>query len=356
MITQNVIRLSKLFLWPEPGRFQAYPEFLRSVDPNEKYLHMADLARKAGGHRMLDNRHVKFENIVRNLPGLEHNKLSEPVIRGIGIFRKEDGGYSLSSWGKQLREEYLSDLTGIGWKITLAKLILLGEPRIRVIIKVLSNTDGILSLPQNGFFTGSYRQAVLVSEGNMYRPFVDIKSSPDNIQNLLNEHGTWALGMWQKELPESSFVSYEGVNKKQITIDNLSIAVKAAFILFRHLELVNEQGGQIKWNIEKASQLLGSELAVDFGWRADSNLNLLEVVNTLISRLKADNGFLVTSQLLSGLEQQGIEQPEKELVRLMDQGLIRLEAWDYGQSRHGRGLFGDPMKQLVKFWVHEGEM
>jgi len=353
MRKQYVVRLSKLFLWPEPSRFQAYPEFLKLVDPEETYLHMADVARRAG-HRMLDNRHIKHENIVRNLPGLEYNKAGEPVIRGVGIFVKEGKEYRLSEWGRRLREEYLSDPGGRKWKITLAQNLLLREPRIRSMVYILSKPGGVLRFPQSGFFTGGYLLAELEAGDKIYRPFVEGKMSAQNIQGLLNNLGAWSLGAWKKVLPGHEFVYFEGADKPQITVTWLSTATKAAFGLFFNLGLVSEFSGQIRWNIDKARQLLGPELAIDFNWGYTSQGSLLEIVVDTIKRLKADNDYLVASQLLNELRQQGIDQPEKELAGLIDRGLIRLEAWDYGQSRHGRGLFGDPGKQLVKFRIYEG--
>ena len=79
--------------------------------------------------------------------------------------------------------------------------------------------------------------------------------------------------------------------------------------------------------------------------------SLAEVTVRLIDELTADDGFLVASELRDALRQRGVPAPDKQVAELMEQGIIRLEAFDYGQARHGQGLFDDPRKQLVKFRV-----
>lgn len=357
MHKKTTVHLSKLFLWPESNRFQAYPEFLAGVDPQQTYGHMADVARRVGGHRMLDSRHVKHENIVRNLPGMEYNLNNEPVIRGIGLFTREGDRYRLSEWGKWLRNEYLVNPTGQSWKVALAWIILSREPRVRSIVKVLSEPGGILEFSRDGFFQGRYRQAVLRAGGKEYWPFVGQSENVNNIQKLLDDTDGWALGAWRENF-QIEEVIYEGANKPEITIERLSIAIKAAFTLFLHLGFIDETGGRHKWNSGKAIELLGPKMAEDFGWEEVSSHkpSLLEMLRTALKQLQADNGFIVASQLLDLLSQNGVKNPEKELAGLLDRGIVRLEAWDYGQSRHGQGLFGDPSKQLIKLTVYEEVM
>jgi hypothetical protein len=79
--------------------------------------------------------------------------------------------------------------------------------------------------------------------------------------------------------------------------------------------------------------------------------SLADVTVRLIDELTADDGFLVASELRDALRQKGVPAPDKQVAELMEQGIIRLEAFDYGQARHGQGLFDDPRKQLVRFRV-----
>lgn len=354
MPNKQIVRLSKLFLWPEPARFQAYPEFLVLIDPEEPYKHMHDVARRAGGQRMLDDTHVKHENIVRNLPGLEYNKEHEPVIRGVGLMQKTGKQFFLSDWGRQLRDAYLEDSTGIAWKVILASNLLSREPRIRSMVRIISRSDGVLKFPQGGFFTGRYKQAELIMGDKVYRPFVDQQECQQNLQQLIIDLGYWALGSWQQEIAEGKII-YSGADKESITATGLSMAMKAAFTLFKHLDLVDEYDGELQWRNVTAAQLLGDELAQDFGWDKGIILDTLRIVKDLIGQLTADNGFLVASQLINRMEERGIAESEKTLAKLLDAGHIRLEAWDYGQMRHGRGLFGEPDKQLLKLSIYGGE-
>ncbi|MGE5389786.1 MAG: hypothetical protein ACM3PE_01860 [Deltaproteobacteria bacterium] len=354
MENRPVVHLSKLFLWPETTRFQAYPEFLCQVDPEEGYQHMADLARRAGDQRMLDNRHVKHENIVRNFPGLELDKQGEPLLRGVGIMQKRDKRYFLSSWGRELRSSYLEDPKGERWKVTLAAGLLRREPRIRSLVKGLSQQSSQLAFPASGFFNGSYAKARLVSGERDYLPFAPPLPDQANLQSFMNELRGWAMGDWREEL-EFSEVIYAGAQGTEISTWGLGGAAKGAFFLFHHLGLVEEAAGELRWLGEKAARVMGPELAADFGWMEDESSNMLEIIKGLIIELRSDNGFLVASQLMAKLQEMNMKDGEKELAKLLDAGYLRLEAWDYGQKRHGRGLFGQADKQLVKFSFYGGD-
>jgi hypothetical protein len=87
----------------------------------------------------------------------------------------------------------------------------------------------------------------------------------------------------------------------------------------------------------------------------------------LLRRLTADQadlrGFVPAERVLRDLLEQTetlIAEPQfnrwmDELVRCsLERGAIEVEAAEPGQSRHGRGLFGDRRRQLVRWRVHDG--
>jgi len=63
---------------------------------------------------------------------------------------------------------------------------------------------------------------------------------------------------------------------------------------------------------------------------------------------------LIASELRDELRHRGIENPDREIAKLEASGLVRIEAEDYGQRRHGVGLYSDPRKQLIKIRVVSG--
>jgi hypothetical protein len=104
-----------------------------------------------------------------------------------------------------------------------------------------------------------------------------------------------------------------------------------------------------------ARRELGAELAMDFGWQgndADSETSFLHCIVQLLDELRTDTGFIVASELRRRLQEQGIENPDREIAKLETAGRLIIEAADYGQGRHGLGLYHDPGKQLVKLRVY----
>jgi hypothetical protein len=54
------------------------------------------------------------------------------------------------------------------------------------------------------------------------------------------------------------------------------------------------------------------------------------------------------------LRARGIADPDRAIAMAENEGRLLIYAEDYGQSRHGSGLFGDPRKQLVKLRIIGG--
>jgi hypothetical protein len=63
---------------------------------------------------------------------------------------------------------------------------------------------------------------------------------------------------------------------------------------------------------------------------------------------------VIASELRDELHRCGIENPDREIAKLEAAGLVRIEAEDYGQRRHGIGLYSDPRKQLIKIRIVSG--
>jgi hypothetical protein len=81
---------------------------------------------------------------------------------------------------------------------------------------------------------------------------------------------------------------------------------------------------------------------------------LPELLATVVEKLRSDTGYIIASELRNELQRRGIENPDREIARLETAGQIRIEAEDYGQRRHGLGLYSDPRKQLIKIRVVAG--
>lgn len=355
MTTQRqTVRLTKLFLWVEAARFEAYPDLVGHLNPIRAYTGMREVAQVALGSRMADGKNLTRDDLTFNLPGWGPPSQGDPVLRGIGLLENRNGGYALSPEGRSLGALYREKPLENAWKVELARILLTREPRTRVLIHLLAAEGACLRFGQPGWFAGPYRDAVLESGENSYHPFPGKSGPPGDMPLLLDNEGRWALGAWASDEPvrEADSVVFAGISGPRVSTNDLGMAMRGPLELFLNLRLVRESAGVVTWDHRRANELLPAELIRDLGGREERTYNVAELVVRLIEELAADDGFVVASELRDAMRQKGVEAPDKQLAELMEQGVIRLEAFDYGQARHGSGLFDDPRKQLVKFRVN----
>ena len=91
--------------------------------------------------------------------------------------------------------------------------------------------------------------------------------------------------------------------------------------------------------------------AAEMGWVDPPTQDLVEELVELLPSLRLPTGHIVASELRSALQERGHVDPDRTIAEAEDQGDLLIYAEDYGQSRHGRGLYGDPRKQLVKLRI-----
>jgi hypothetical protein len=345
--------LTKLFLWVEAARFEAYPELMSRLDPEHVYRGMKAVARLVLGSRNVDGKNLTRDDLTFNLPGWGPCRNGDPVLKGIGLLENRNGGYVLSAEGHRLGTLYHENPRENTWKVELARILLTREPRTRVLVRLLTQAGSSLRFSQPGWFAGPYRSSVLETEAGKYHVLSGKTGPGGDMPALLDKEGKWALGAWERDEPvrDAESIMFAGTTGPTFSTNDLGMALRGPLELFLNLQLVQESGGVVWWNHRRASELLPAELVRDLGGPLPDAASLAEMTVRLINELTADDGFLVASELRDALRQRGVPAPDKQVAELMEQGIIRLEAFDYGQARHGQGLFEDPRKQLVKFRV-----
>jgi hypothetical protein len=314
---------------------------------------MQELARLTLGARDVGEGNLSRDDTALNLPGWGAPRHGDPVLKGIGLLEQRNGGYALSSLGRRLGERYRENCREIGWKTDLARILLTREPRTRTVARLLTVEGATLEFPRPEWFAGPYKDVILRSNDRTWHPFADPKDEQPEIQTLLDEAGKWALGDWatDPEVREGEAIRFAGINASRVSANKLGSSLRGPFELFLNLGLVSVADGIVSWQRQKAYELLPPELLCDLGMDAGTPRSVAEKTIQFIEALAADDGFVVASELRAALQREGVASPDREIARLIDDGIIRLEAFDYGQSRHGQGLFDDPRKQLVKFRV-----
>ena len=347
------IGLNQLVLWYDGTRIQAWPAFLTAV-PEELVLPSAtDFGRRFDTQRMTDTRHAAAEKIVRNLPGLERrgNRL---ILKGIGLLQQMPEGYRLSADGKSLADAYVQDPKGKAWVRLLGSFLLTREPRTRVVVRALSQEGAEMRFDGKKWFGGSLKKARLDADGVSVFPFHADDSELPSLRTLLREYSWWALGEWRTSplLSGADNCHFTGTLQKTFSLHDIGMAFRGVFEILLHLGVLRSQENVCWIDKDAAIREFGEILASEYGWLTTSAaLPVEELVARHVRELRSDTGFVIASDLRSALRREGIDNPDVEVARLQSEGKLVIEAEDYGQARHGEGLFGDPRKQMVKIRV-----
>lgn len=348
------VRLTKLFLWVEASRFQAWPELMAKLDPNRVYSGTSELAKSVLGYRIDEGGNVKYDDFVLNLPSWGEPRKGAPVLKGIGLVEKRNHGYAISDAGKRLGKLYCSESVSYEWKRELALLLLMREPRTRIIVDLLAKLDSFLQFAQPKWFGGSRAKAIIESSGRRFYPFPPRGSGETEMHRIIQDRAKWALGVWAEDEPLKGAEKIElaGVETDQFSLQDLGTFMRCAFELFLNLDLVQESAGVVTWNHSHASDVLPKEVLADFGGPVLKREPPEDTVMRLIETSTGDSGFLVASELRNRCREAGIDSPDRQIDSMIAEGLLTIAAHDYGQAIHGEGLFGDQRKQLVNFRIN----
>ncbi|MCB1064810.1 MAG: hypothetical protein KDN20_18060 [Verrucomicrobiae bacterium] len=221
-------------------------------------------------------------------------------------------------------------------------------------MKLLSKQEAVLLFTGEGWFGGVASKTELkIGDGQPIRPFAP--SCSEDFQSLrpfIKENAWWALGEWQNHslLENTTDVRFIGQLKEEFSLDKLAGNLRPALEVLAHLGVVQHYGAEAWIDHEAAVTELGLTCAQDFGWRFDgaNEADPLSILATELERLRSDSGYVVASELREALHHRGIPNPDKRIGEWIRDGLVRLEGQNFGQARHGRGLFDDPEKQLIR--------
>ncbi len=350
------ISLTQLALWYDPTRIQTWPHFLASLAEGAVARTPTDLGREYATARMTSPRHASAFNLVRNLPGLEARG-RQLQLRGVGLLERLDRGYRVSRSGRKLAGAYRTAPDGSAWPRMLADLLLGREPRIRAFVRLLSKPDATLVFDRDGWFAGSYRLARIESAGQPDSYPLDGAEGRLTLRERLGDDAWWCLGDWRRAalLEGATDCRFRGVRGDAISLHDIGLALRAACEVLLVVGLLRTAGGAVRLDLPAAASLL-PERAEDFGWPLETQESggLLPALAELLPMLRSPTGHVVASELRAALRDRGVVDPDRAIAAAECEGRVHVYAEDYGQSRHGSGLFGDPRKQLVKLRIVTG--
>ncbi|MCI0390297.1 MAG: hypothetical protein MOB07_16225 [Acidobacteria bacterium] len=348
--------LTQLVLWYDPARIQSWPAFLSKIPEGTALKSPTDFSRLFVTNRMTDNRHAAAEKMGRNLPGLESHK-GRLILRGLGLIDVQENGYALTAEGRQLAQAYVDDPKGPDWVRYLARLLLTREPRTRVVMRYFSAAGAVLRFERASWFGGSFRMARIETDGETIAPFAPEDDEAPSLRSVLQLNAWWSLGAWRNHplLTGTESCRFVGQFRDAFSLKDIGLALRCPFEALLQLGVIQKADGECWLDAAAATRELGADLAEEFGWKSDARSESFpELLDRLVSELRSDTGFIVASELRQALLKHGVENPDREIARLESRGGVVIEAEDFGQTRHGEGLFGEPRKQLVKLRVEAG--
>ena len=345
------IALPQLVLWYDSTRIQTWPAVMAQADVGAVYASTRAFGKKYCTDRLTNSGHAAADNASKNLPGLE-TKGSRLVLRGIGLLEKTKGGYQVSDCGRRLGEEYRDDPGGKEWVKTLGNLLLLREPRTRVLVKLLSEYGATLFFTEDEWWGGSIGRATInFEDGRQVLPFNNRLDEVSNLRAAIRVHAWWALGEWREHplLDGVRDCEFVGQAKDRFSLHAVSVPLRASCEVLQFLGVLHCQAERCWLDHDSAIDVFGTTVAEDFGWKSSGQQKSLhEWLAHFATELRLDTGFIVASELRDRLRQQGFDNPDRGIAQLESEGRVVIEASDYGQRRHGVGLYDDPRKQLIK--------
>jgi hypothetical protein len=356
-LTQIItISLTRLILWSDPTRIQSWPALISEVPFDVSSKSLMDFGRLFITERMTDPKHSAAEMITRNLPGIE--QMGENIVlKGVGLLERRGKEYRLSNEGKTIADAYKSDPQGMDWVKQLATLLLTKEPRTRIFIKMLSSHGSSLQFERETWFGGSTQKAkIQCQDGTVVAPFLSKDGAETaTIRVPIDESAWWALGEWRshKLISGASDCKFRGRINEKFSLNGIGTALRSSCEVFAHLGILKQADSSCWLDQKNAIECLGTDLAEDFGWVSNNEppMDVLALIKEVIGAIRSDTGFIVASELREALQKYGVKNPDAEIARFEETAQLVIDATDYGQSRHGKGLYGDSRKQLIKIRV-----
>jgi hypothetical protein len=348
------ITLPQLVLWYDSTRIQTWPSLMAQVEHHAVMPSSTDFGREHFTDRMTDDRHAAAEKITRNMPGLER-KNGRLILRGIGLLERVADGYQLSPAGKELGTAYRDNPNGIEWVTVLGRLLITRDPRTRTLVKLLSESGAEFFFTDDEWWGGSLQRATInFSDGNQFVPFAKQQHLNPNLRSAISDRSWWALGEWRNHefLSEATDCRFVGQLKDEFSLHDISLAIRSSMEVLLQLGVIQHRADRCWLDHDVAVEVFGAAIAEDFGWEPTGQTKLLsEWLVQFANELRLDTGYIVASELRDRLRQQGFENPDRDIARLESEGRVVIVATDYGQSRHGAGLYDDPSKQLIRLRV-----
>ena len=257
----------------------------------------------------------------------------------------------------QLGESYQQAPSGFRWPQLLAEQLARYEPRVRVLLYLLSHGH-TLQFESPKYFGGNTQRTILTDAGKSYELF---GQNWEAFNALLFDYADIAIGpWWREEILAAGFeladnFCIEGAINGPPSTFKMTSPLKTALYVFKILKIFVEQNGE--WFIDPLafSQNLSPDLSQELIGSKYLNPNFSDVWQQAIAD---QQGFVIAAEAASHWGEL-TDLPMREWPTAFDalvrRGIFegRVEVLDrhLGQPRMGRGLFDDDNMRMVKLRV-----
>jgi len=251
------VKLGTFHLW-KSTHYSLFPRVMKRTDSNRLYttkeireeLFLSD--QKTNNQKKF-KRHILWENIW-DVEKDDHHIIR---VRGLPFFTKKGPKqYMITEIGEKLGDLYQDQ--NVEWKIYLSEIVLKFDPRLRLIIYLMSK--------HGCEFTKKPTYALLSKKIN-YKNIFD-KDKKNNLDFLLKKYADEAIGQFILQrvgLEDEGISAVEGVKKETTSMDKstLTSALRAEFQLLGDIGIVKNYKDKIILNYTKAKELLSRDIYYD---------------------------------------------------------------------------------------------
>ena len=336
------VKLGTFHLW-KSTHYSLYPRVMAVADRNKMYTvkeirEELFLSAQRGTNGKKRRRRILWQNIW----DVERENEDTLRVRGLPLFEENKPGlYGVTDIGKSLGDLYKQ---GSGrWKEYLSEIILKFDPRLRLIIYLMSKHGcDLVKKP-------SYS---LRSKDVGFLNILE-RTEAQNLDSLLKKYGDEAVGQFilsRAGLQDEGVSTIEGVKHSSTSMDKstLTSALRCEFQLLADIGIADDLRDRISLNYSKAKEVLGRDIYYDLFNTAVAQDFISALYSAYANKIRP-NGIIS----FNDLKRETLRLfPETSFDHAFEQaikdGQVRIISSAQGLRSDGEGYKGEKQQQLLE--------
>jgi hypothetical protein len=297
-----------------------------------------------GGPDQVWNEHLKRDLSRRAMRGMwgVHLGGKRPLLMGVGFLQRDGKAWRVTEEAAALADGYHSDQATAGFR-QLAVSLMKSSPWLRLMILRLQRSEWELA---NWSKVRGTAGKFLVGKSL-------ILHNHDTPDTWFTGVETQSLGIWKDKLEVDGVAIEPGIMTRKADSDQFAwTPLKSPLYLLDFLGWLSDKGiPEIPDQVLADAGLIGEH---------ETSMDPSSVLQDYTAHEADLRGFVPIEFALRRIYKSNAPDIEDfaawmdaVMQAAIDRGAIEILAAEPGQSRHGRGLFGDRQRKLVKWVIHE---